>query len=187
MSTAAVTIHALAEIYKVSDLHLSKWGKEGVDLRDCRQVVAKIWTLRKKPPEWIDTFTKLAKGDDPDTHESLKKEKTAEEVKRLKIANAKSEGDSFDRKDGESVMAAIASALNLRLTEFQAMIPPQLEGLDAAGIEVIVGNELRKVRDDLADLESELWTRVYENYIPAKTEAPADPKVGGNRKTAAKT
>ena len=102
-------------------------------------------------------------------------------------ALAKAKGESFDRKDGESVMAAIASALTLRLTEFQAMIPPQLEGLDAAGIEVIIGAELRKVREDLADLESELWTRVYANYIPTNTETPADPKVGGNRKSSAKS
>ena len=186
MSTATVTIHALAEIFKISDLHLSKWEKEGSDIRDARQVVAKIWSLRKKPPNWVETFTRLAEGESDDTHEGWKKRKTIAEVKLKEVALQKAKGESFDRKDGENVMAAVASALTLRLTEFQSMIPPQLEGLSADGIEVIVGNELRKVREDLADLESELWTRVYENYIPANSETSVDPPLGRNRKAAPK-
>jgi hypothetical protein len=176
----------LAELHKISDVHLIKWEAEGVEIRDTREVVRKIWGLQRKPPNWVEVFTRLAEGESDDTHEGWKKRKTIAEVKLKETALSKARGESFDRKDGEQVMAAIASALNLRLTEMQAMIPPQLEGLDASGIEIILGKEIQKIREDLADLESQLWARVYETYIPANTQAPADSAVGGNRKAAAK-
>lgn len=186
MSAVPISIHALCEIFKVSDPHLAKWEKEGVDIRDARAVVSKVWTLRKKPPLWVDTFTRMTKGDDPDTHEALKKEKTRAELERLTIANAKAKGDSFDRADGEAVMASWISALNISLTEMQSMLPPQLEGLAAAGIERLLGDEIQKIRENLSNLSSELWERVYEAYNPGYERASADEAGGGDREAGTK-
>ena len=187
MTLKFIALRDLEEIHRVSFGHLAKWEKEGVNVRDTRQVVAKIWNLQRKPPERVEAFTRLAEGESDDTHEGWKKKKTMAEVALKEVALAKARGDTFDRADGEQVMASWIAALNLALIELQAMIPPQLEGLDAAGIEIRIGAEIQKIRENLGNLNSELWNNVYDNYLSGHEEPSADEAGGGNRKATAKT
>jgi hypothetical protein len=65
----------------------------------------------------------------------------------------------------------------------QAMVPPQLEGLTAAKIEEFLSQAFHTMRENLADLSSELWNKVYEHYIPGYEEPPVDVEGGGNGET----
>lgn len=136
----------------------------------------------RKPDSWKEFF----ETPDQDSHDYWKKEKTKEEVERLRLANAKSAGDMFDRVDGESVMVSWASALNLALAEMRATLPPQIAGLDEASVEARLEEEFRKMQENLSDLESQLWQKVYDKYRTGIEEAPPDEKGSGNRKAPAK-
>jgi len=157
-----------------------------VDVYDSRSIIRKIWSLRTKPPEWTSLHSSLVKNEDEDSHDYWKKEKTKEEVERLRLANAKSAGDMFDRVDGEAVMVSWASALNLALSELKATLPPQIAGLDEATVEIRLDEEFRKLQENLSDLESQLWQKVYDKYRTGIEEAPADEASGGDRKAPAK-
>jgi len=154
----------------------------GADPSDARTVFAALRETTRKPDAWRDFF----ETGDQDSHDYWKKEKTKEEVERLRLANAKSAGDMFDRVDGEAVMVSWASALNLALAELKATLPPQMAGLDEASVEVRLDEEFRKLQENLSDLESQLWQKVYDKYRTGIEEAPADETSGGDRKAPAK-
>lgn len=175
MSSRVISYRELEGIHKVSFSHLAKWAAEGVDVRDTRELVKKIWSLRTKPPEWVEAFSKAAEDEDDNTHEGWKKRKTMAEARLKETQLAKAQGDSFDRKDGEAVMASWIAALALAHVEMEAMLPPQLEGLDAAGIQERIKSEFRKVRSQLSDLSSVLWEKVYENYASGNSGYAATP------------
>lgn len=185
MSNKALSINSLAEVHRVSVPHLAKWKAMGFDIHDSRVVVEKIWGGRTKPPDWVDVFDRLNKDSDDDSHEGLKRAKTREEVEKLRIGNAKAKGELFDRADGEAVMVTWASALNLGMTELLAMLPPQLEGLDAAAIERLLIGEFDKLRDHLSDLGGDLWQKVYDQYITGIQESSAGSTHGRNHQAAA--
>jgi len=169
----SVSLLDLAEIHKISDSKLAKWRKEGVDVFDTRSVVTRIWGLRRKPPEWIPTFGKLTDGGESGTHEAAKKLKTEAEVKRLNLINERLAGDSYAKADCDEIMAAWMAALSLGFTEMQAMLPPQLEGLTAAKIEVELSDALHNLRENLSNLSSDLWERVYQSATPDENQSPA--------------
>jgi hypothetical protein len=173
--SAPIPLTDLAEIHKISDGKLSKWRREGTDVYDTREVVSRIWKLRRRPPEWIEVFNRLTKADDAGTHEALKRQKTAGEVERLRLVNERLAGESFPRAEGEAVMASWIAALNVGLLELQSQMPPQLEGLSAAKIDEFLGEAFHKFRTDLSDLSSDLWDRVYQNATP-ETSPPSPTK-----------
>ena len=179
------TLEEMAFYYRVSTPFLHKAKEEGWDIYDARRMVERLLTTNSsnRPKEWLGVFDKIVDAGEDDSHEALKKEKTRQEVARLKIANAKAQGDSFDRRDGEAVMASWIAALNLAHIEMQAMVPPQLEGLSAAKIEEFMSEAFHTMRENLSDLSSELWNKVYEHYIPGYEESPADDEGGSVGKT----
>ena len=181
----ARTLEEMAFYYRVSTPFLHKVKEEGWDIYDARRIIERLLTTTatSRPKEWLGVFDKIVDAGDDDSHEALKKEKTRQEVIQKKIANAKAQGDSFDRKDGDAVMASWIAALNLAHIEMQAMVPPQLEGLTAAKIEEFMGQAFHTMRENLADLSSELWNKVYEHYIPGYEESPDDASGGGNGET----
>lgn len=174
MTTRPLSLRDLEEVHRVSHSHLAKWQKEGVDVYDSRSIARKIWSLRRRPPEWIEVYDSLMKSADDDSHEGLKRQKTKEEVEKLKIQNAKAKGDSFDRQDGEAVMASWIAALKLAHTEMIAMCPPQLVGLTESQIETFLSDSFRDMMTNLSDLQSQLWQEVYEHYITECEEPPAN-------------
>lgn len=172
----------LCTVYRLPQPTLRSIKNKGADIYDARSVIAVIRSTTRKPDEWKDFF----ESGDTDSHEYWKKEKTKEEVERLRLANAKSSGEMFDRVDGESVMVAWVSALNLSLAELLATLPPQLAGLDESGVEYRLSDEFHKMQSNLGDLESELWKKVYDKYSNGTADSPADGESGGSGNAAAK-
>jgi hypothetical protein len=174
-----LTDEQLCSIYRIPNPTLRSIKNKGADIYDARSVIAIIRNSTRKPDEWKDFF----EVGDTDSHEYWKKEKTKEEVERLRLANAKSSGEMFDRVDGESVMVAWVSALKLSLAELLATLPPQLAGLDEAGVESRLADEFHKMQANLGDLESELWKKVYDKYSNGTADTPADGEGGGGGNT----
>lgn len=167
---------AYCEIYRLPGGTLRSLKAKGADPSDARTIFAGLIRTTRKPDAWREFF----ESSDQDTHEGLKKEKTREEVERLRLGNAKAKGDSFDRADGETIMVAWSSALNLALAEMRAMMPPQLVGLDESALEKRLDDDFRKLQSQLGDLDSELWRKVYDQYSSRIEESSADAKAGGN-------
>ena len=166
MSGRRITNVELAKIYSVSPAFLTEISQEGWNVLDARRVVERIITASKKiPAAWIETKDKITKVSDDDSHENLRRLKTKGEVERLDLANAKASGAMFDRKDGDAVMAAWSSALVLALTEMAATLPPQLEGLGAASVELALQDAFDGMRNNLSNLASELWQKTFASYV----------------------
>ena len=171
----------IAALYRVPVQTLSSMRQRGCDVTDAREFFRALMKTTRKPDEWREFFAEA----DEDSHEHWKKQKTKEEVERLRLMNSKAGGEMFDRADGERIQEAWASALNLALAERQATAPQLLAGKDEAWIADWFEDENRKVRENLSDLESALWQQVYERY--AKTEeSSVDGETGGKRPTQAK-
>jgi phage terminase Nu1 subunit (DNA packaging protein) len=160
--TGTLRITDLAELHHLDDKTLGTWQKQGTQIFDTRELVLKIFHSRKRPPEWVAVIDRITQGGDAGSHEALKKDKTAGEVRRLDLINSRLSGDSFAKEDCQQVMASLGSALTLGLTEMSATLPSQLEGLNAEGVSLLLEAAIYKLREQLADLESDLWQRVYQ-------------------------
>ena len=147
-----ITDEAYCDIYRLPVATMRGMKARGADPSDARTVFAALRETTRKPDSWREFF----EVGDKDSHDYWKKEKTKEEVERLRLANAKSSGDMFDRVDGETVMVAWTSALNLALAEMKATLPPQLAGMDESSVDEMLDNEFRKLQENLSDLESQL-------------------------------
>lgn len=166
MSGRRITNVELSKIYSVSPAFLTEISQEGWNVLDARRVVERIMAVSKKTPAaWVETRDKITKVSDDDSHENLRRLKTKGEVERLELANAKASGAMFDRKDGDAVMAAWSSALVLALTEMSATLPPQLEGLAAANVEIALQDAFDGMRNNLSNLASELWRKTFASYV----------------------
>ena len=166
MSGRRITNVELSKIYSVSPAFLTEISQEGWNVLDARRVVERIMAVSKKiPAAWVETRDKITKVSDDDSHENLRRLKTKGEVERLELANAKASGAMFDRKDGDAVMAAWSSALVLALTEMSATLPPQLEGLAAANVEIALQDAFDGMRNNLSNLASELWRKTFASYV----------------------
>lgn len=171
MSGRRITNVELSKIYSVSPAFLTEISQEGWNVLDARRVVERIMAVSKKTPAaWVETRDKITKVSDDDSHENLRRLKTKGEVERLELANAKASGAMFDRKDGDAVMAAWSSALVLALTEMSATLPPQLEGLAAANVEIALQDAFDGMRNNLSNLASELWRKTFASYVSALDE-----------------
>lgn len=180
-----MTLRELQAIHKIDYGLLGQWQKAGVDIESSVEVAMRAIKSRTPPTEWIKVKDLLTQEADTDSHEYWKREKTKEEVERLRLMNSKAGGEMFDRSDGERIQEAWGSALNLALAERQATAPQLLAGKDEAWIADWFEEENRKIRENLSDLESALWQQVYERY--AKTEeSSTDGETGGKRPTQAK-
>ena len=187
---APVSITDLAEIHKISDSLLSRWKREGTDVYDSRAVVSRIWNSRRKAPEWEATVDALTKGANAaGSHEEIRRLKTQAELRRLDLINGRLAGDSFAKDDCQQVMASLGSALTLGLTEMSATLPSLLEGLDASGVSVPLDAAIYKLREQLGDLESELWQKVYEGTPEMEAASNPDNKTTriSTRNTTAKS
>lgn len=174
-------VNQVAALYRIPVQTLSSMRQRGCDVMDAREFFRALMKTTRKPDEWREFF---AEADD-DSHEHWKKQKTKEEVERLRLMNSKAGGEMFDRADGERIQEAWGSALNLALAERQATAPQLLAGKDEAWIADWFEEENRKVRENLSDLESSLWESVYEQY--AKTEeSSTNDEAGGKRPTQTK-
>lgn len=174
-------VNQVAALYRVPVQTLSSMRQRGCDVMDARDFFRALMKTTRKPDEWREFF---AEADD-DSHEHWKKQKTKEEVERLRLINAKAGGEMFDRADGERIQEAWGSALNLALAERQATAPQLLAGKDESWIADWFEEENRKVRENLSDLESALWAQVYERYAKTEDTSPDD-EAGGKRPTQAK-
>lgn len=174
------TEQQLCDVYHVTRGQLQSLRTRGADIYDARSVLAFIKKAVRKPPEWKEVFNV-----DEDSHEFWKKEKTKEEVERLRLANAKASGEMFDKEDGEKVQDAWAAALSIKLSERAATYPQLMAGKDEAWIADFVEGEDRRLREELSDLESGLWQQVFEKYASVEDTSAGQP-AGGKAGPAAK-
>lgn len=174
------TLAQASRMYHVPLQTINSMKQRGCDVMDAREFFRTLMKTTRKPDEWREFFA----DSDDDSHEHWKKQKTKEEVEKLRLTNSKASGDMFDRSDGERIQEAWGSALNLSLAERQATAPQLLAGKDEAWIADWFEEENRKIKESLSDLESALWQQVYDKY--AKTEdAPFDESESGKPKAKA--
>jgi hypothetical protein len=173
-----ISIRQLAEIHRISSVHLAKYQSQNVDIWDSRAVVRKLWKGRTKPPEWQELIDELT-TEDESSHEYWKKEETKERVKKLQLANSLAEGEQFKREDTDAANMALGSAFKLSLMEAKATLPPQLVGLAEAEIEKLLDSVFRKMLEDMSDLGSQLWTQIKDKYARGEDAGP-DPIAGGS-------
>lgn len=172
-----LTIRNLADIYRISDVKLGAYQNQGVDIRDAREVVKKIWSHRSKPPEWQDTIANLT-AEDESSHEYWKKEETKEKVNKLRLQNSLIEGEQFKREDVDAATMALGSAFKLALMEAKSVLPPQLVGLTEAEIEKLLDGVFRRTLENMSDLSSSTWTQIKEKYARGE-DAGQDSGPGG--------
>lgn len=158
-----LTIRNLADIYRISDVKLGQYQHQGVDIKDAREVVKKIWHQRSKPPEWQDTISNLT-AEDEGSHEYWKKEETKEKVNKLRLQNSLIEGEQFKREDVDAATMALGGAFKLALMEAKAVLPPQLVGLTEAEIEKLLDGVFRRTLENMSDLSSSTWAQIKEKY-----------------------
>lgn len=171
-----VSIRTLAEIYRISDVKLGQYQKQGVDIWDAREVIRKMWNQRTKPPEWAEVISALA-AEDETSHEYWKREETKEKVNKLRLQNSLIEGEQFKREDVDAATMALGSAFKLALMEAKSTLPPQLVGLTEAEIEKLLDAVFRKTLSDLSDLSSTAWTQIKAKY--ANSDDRQDSGSGG--------
>lgn len=169
LTMSELSMRDLAALYDVSLGALQTWDREGVNIRDASVIAVQCLNARRCPAGWRKAKAALLEGEEADTHEHWKKEKTKEEVEKLRLANAKASGEMFDKVDGERVQIAWAAALDLALSELVGTAPQILAGKDEAGISQWLEEESHRIRVELSDLESELWKEVFDKY--AKVDA----------------
>ena len=172
-----ITIRNLADIYRISDVKLGQYQHQGVDIRDAREVVKKIWSHRSKPPEWQDAIANLT-AEDESSHEYWKKEETKEKVNKLRLQNSLIEGEQFKREDVDAATMALGSAFKLALMEAKSVLPPQLVGLTEAEIEKLLDGVFRRTLENMSDLSSSTWTQIKEKYARGE-DAGQDSGSGG--------
>ena len=172
-----ITIRNLADIYRISDVKLGQYQHQGVDIRDAREVVKKIWSHRSKPPEWQDAIANLT-AEDETSHEYWKKEETKEKVNKLRLQNSLIEGEQFKREDVDAATMALGSAFKLALMEAKSVLPPQLVGLTEAEIEKLLDGVFRRTLENMSDLSSSTWTQIKEKYARGE-DAGQDSGSGG--------
>ncbi|MGJ8642187.1 MAG: hypothetical protein ACSHX9_02165 [Luteolibacter sp.] len=165
MPTDKLSLRKLAEIHHVDYSLLGRWQREdGLDVSDSRAIAERVLLSQNTVKSWKQAKNRIYQSSDGESHEHWKREKTKEEVERLRLANARAAGEVFDKIDGERVQDAWASALQLALAERKATAPQQLAGMDEAGIFAWMEKEDRKLQDELSDLESGLWQQVMAKY-----------------------
>jgi len=174
------TEQQLSDTYRVPRGTLRSMRQRGCDITDARDVFRMLKRTTRKPDEWKEFF-----GEDDDSHEYWKREKTKEEVEGLRLKNAKVAGEMFDKADGDKVQDAWATALKLALTERVATFPQLMAGKDEAWIADFVEAEDRKLLTELSDLESGLWREVFDKYAAVEGTS-ADEAAGGDDKAAGK-
>lgn len=186
-----VTVENLAEIHKVSRENLTMWKKQGVDIWDSRAVISKIQSLRRVPPTWAATWNLLFKSSDEDSHDFWKREKTKEEVEKLRLQNSKLAGEMFDRGDGEKIQQLWAATLATLAAEKKGTWPQVMAGKTEAELEEMLEVEWHDFLVNLSDLESAAWEETFRRYAGLETEgleeSPANAAKKSGRKAAKKT
>ena len=177
-----VTLQTLEEIHKVSFEKLSIWKKQGVDIYDSRAIISKIQSLRRVPPTWAATWNLLFKAADEDSHDYWKREKTKEEVEKLRLQNSKLAGEMFDRQDGEKIQQLWAATLATVLAEKQGTWPQVLAGKSEAEIEEYLAGQMHDIRENLSDLESAAWQETFDRYAGIGEGLEESPAVGAKGK-----
>lgn len=162
-----------ASIYKVPEATLRGIRAKGGDPWDARSIVSLLRKTTRKPDTWVDFFK-----EDEDSPEYWKKEKEKETVRGLRLKNSLAEGEQFKREDVDAATMQLGSAFKLALMEARAQLPPQLAGLDEAGVDRILDAEIRKILTNLSDLGSALWNQIREKY--ARGEDNSQPGDGSD-------
>jgi DNA-binding Lrp family transcriptional regulator len=136
------------------------WEKLAEGLAVTRRTLNE-WRKREDAPtsrdlaEWLAYRDKHGLGESgPKTSNGdLKAQKISEEVRRLKLINAKLERTSIDRDEVNGLLHHIAAQQRSALYQkMETELPPKLDGLPAAEIRA----QLRNVADELCDIMATL-------------------------------
>lgn len=147
------------DIYKLPPQTLRGLKAKGGDPADARTMFAKLRETSRKPDTWREYF-----AEDEDSTEYWKREKEKEQVRGLRLKNSLTEGEQFRREDVDAAKMALGSAFKLALMEAQAQLPPQLAGLDEAGVEAVISAEFSKILGHLSDMSSAMWQSILKKY-----------------------
>lgn len=162
------------QIYRIPESTLRGLREKGADPSDARTVFAALRKTTRKPDTWREFFSG---GDgEEDSKEFWQKREIQEKVRKLELANALVEGEQFLREDVDAANMQLGTAFKLALMEAQSQLPPQLAGLDEAGVERVLTAEFRRILGNMSDLSSALWNKIREKY--EKGESESDPGSG---------
>ena len=162
-----ITEAQFLEIYKLPSQTLRGLKAKGGDPEDARTIFALLRQTTRKPDSWREFF-----AEDEDSAEYWKKEKEKETVRGLRLKNSLTEGEQFRREDVDAAKMALGSAFKLALMEAQSQMPPQLAGLDEAGVEKILSEGFAKILGQLSDLSSSMWQSILKKYANDEDSQP---------------
>lgn len=166
------------QIYRLAESTLRGLREKGADPSDARTVFAALRKTTRKPDTWREFFSG---GDgEEDTKEFWQKREIQEKVRKLELANALAEGEQFLREDVDAANMQLGTAFKLALLEAQAQLPPQLAGLDEAGVDQVLAAEFRRILGNMSDLSSALWNKIREKYEKGEGESDTEPSGGGD-------
>lgn len=124
-----------------------------------------ITKMRDKQREVVEI-----EGVPPLEESKARKEAAQAGLAELKLAAEKMEFIPIAEVEGRD--ARIGSAVRMAVLRQRAELPPQLEGLQANQIATVLDDYNRAMLDEMADVQSEFWTR-REKAIEAATNDPA--------------
>lgn len=164
----------------VSVQSLSNWERGGLDVWDDGQVREKIARMRNLPPtlkpEWLPVVAKPANSppqDDPTQidieaiiHQlaSVTDKHQAQTVKTQidGLLNAyklrEAAGKYVSRLKVEEALMRIAAAVKASIMRMEADLPPMLEGMTPAQMQVTIRQKVDEVLVNLSDASAEVWS-----------------------------
>jgi phage terminase Nu1 subunit (DNA packaging protein) len=164
------TQSAMAEMLGLSVPRIGQLVMEGVIIKGARGRVDVIQSVKNYVAKLRDKQReKIEIAGVPDLDESkARKEAAMAGLAELKLAAEKMEFIPIAEVDGRD--ARIAGSVRMAVLRQRAELPPQLEGLQANQIATVLDDYNRAMLDEMADVQSEFWTRREKAIEAAKQD-----------------
>lgn len=160
----------MAEMLGLSVPRIGQLVMEGVIIKGARGRVDVIQSVKNYVAKLRDKQReKIEIAGVPDLDESkARKEAAMAGLAELKLAAEKMEFIPIAEVDGRD--ARIAGSVRMAVLRQRAELPPQLEGLQANQIATVLDDYNRAMLDEMADVQSEFWTRREKAIEAAKQD-----------------
>ena len=132
----AINVSAIAREHGISRETLRVWKSEGVDLTDPSAIADRVSKMPGRDPDAAGEGESLA---------AAKTRRARADADRAEIVARRESGSVIDVVAVEELMTQLGAEMRSRLLSWIGVLPPMLEGLDAARIQAILREKVTEL------------------------------------------